>query len=156
MEEIDKSYTMKRYIFFWITYAIQYLFPTIFYSIRLGITKQKVALVIPVVILMFLAVLKLALSIPSFVASWKPSIKKGLILAIPKFLLFICLMTLGVSLQYLLKKQIELSMYNYFECIIVVFGAACVASVFGALHLKYKELDLIQHGYVLGVVNKNG
>ena len=100
------------------------------------------------------AIIRLCIAIPGWVATWRTSFVKGIIKSIPVYLLFITLITLGLTFKYLLEQQITIAFTLYFEVILVLFGSLCVASVFNALHLKYKELDLIEKGYVLGVVNK--
>ena len=120
----------------------------------MGITKRRVSIVWLVVILLFIAVIKLGTAIPEWTATWKPSFKKGLLRAIPKIVLFIGLVTLGLTTIYMLKKQIDFVFTSYFEAVFVIFGAQCVGAVVDAFHLKYKELHLIEQGYVLGVVNK--
>jgi hypothetical protein len=148
------SNTKKRYLFFWVSYTISYLFPLVYFLCKLGITKSSTSIVMPVLLLAFIAIVKLCIAIPSWVSTWKPSFLKGVIKAIPTYLLFIAFITLGLVLKHVIEKQITAAFLLYFEVIIVMFGSSCVGSIFGALHLKYKELDLIDKGYVLGVVNK--
>ena len=69
-------------------------------------------------------------------------------------MLFRSLITLGLALKYIIESQLEVAFHMYFETVLVVFGSIAVASIIEAVHLKYKELDLIEKGYVLGVVNK--
>lgn len=144
----------KRYIFFWLSFLVSYAVPIIYFATKYGLTKQKVAILLPILVLALFGVIKLGISFKSFVDTWRPSIFKGLLLATPKILLFIILITFGVVLQDLLKKQINVSLYLYFETVITMLGSNCVGSILEAFHLKYKELDLISKGYVLGVVNK--
>lgn len=144
----------KRYIFFWLSFAVGYIFPFVYFLCKLGITKKSTSLVIPTLFLGIVGILKLCSVVPQWVATWKPSFQKGIIKAIPIYLLTILMITLGLTLKVVLEKQIEVAFSLYFEFIIVFFGSLCVASVFDALHLKYKELDMIEKGYVLGTVNK--
>lgn len=148
------NYARKRYILFWASYLVGYVFPFVYFFVKMGITKRRVSVVWVVVILLFVAVVKLSSAIPEWTSSWKPSFKKGLLKAIPKFILFIGLITLGLTIMYMIKQQVELAFVAYFETILVVFGGQCVGAVIEAFHLKYKELYLLQEGYVLGVVNK--
>lgn len=148
--------TKKRYLYFWLSFLIGYVFPFVYFLCKLGITKTKKAIVIPVIFLGIVGIIKLCLSIPKWVATWKPSFKKGIISAIPIYLMTITMITLGLTLKVLMQKQIEATFTGYFEFVIVFFGSLCVGSVFDALHQKYRELDLIDKGYVLGVVNKRG
>lgn len=150
----NKHYTLYRYIYYWLSFLISYIVPIVYYLIKLGITKTKTTLVIPTVILIILALIKLVVTIPSYVQTWQPSLKKGIVLMLPKVFIFLALITLGVAMQYVFTRQFDVTFTVYFECIIVVFGANLIGSIFGAFHQKYKELDLIDHGYVLGVVNK--
>ena len=144
----------KRYLFYWLSYIAGYIFPFLYFFIKLGITKTATTIVMPVVILGIFAVLKLCSAIPEWVSTWQPSVGKGLVKSIPIYLLFICLITFGLVFKYMLEKQIEIAFDSYFEVILVVFGGLSVSSVLSAFHMKYKELDLMKKGYVLGVVNR--
>lgn len=144
----------KRYLFYWLSYIISYVFPFLYFFIKLGITKTATTIVMPVVILGIVAVLKLCSAIPEWVSTWQPSIKKGIIKAIPIYLLFICLITFGLVFKHILEKQIEIAFTSYFEVILVLFGGLSIGSIFSAYHLRYKEEDLLKKGYVLGVVNR--
>lgn len=148
------THATKRYLFFWLSYTIGYLTPLIYFLVKLGITKKATSIVMPVVLLALLAIIKLSSAIPKWVHTWKPSFVKGLVKAIPVYLLFICLTTIGLTLKVMLEQQIIATFNLYFEVVFVVFGSLCIAGVFDALHLKYKELDMMEKGYVLGVVNK--
>lgn len=144
----------KRYLYWWVSFAIGYVFPFTYFAIKLGITKQATSIVMPVVILGIIAVLQLCKSIPEWISTWRPSFIKGFIKSIPLHLLFICMITFGLVLKYLLENSITISLNLYFEVVLVVFGSHCVSSVFSALHQKHKEIDLLNKGYTLGVVNK--
>lgn len=149
-----KTYLGKRALYYWLSFITSYVFPFVYFFIKLGITRQATTLVIPVVLIAIIAVLKLASDIPKWVSTWQPSFKKGLFKALPKLLLFATLITLGLTLKHIIEKQVELAFMTYFETVLVLFGGMAVGSIFGAYHLKYKELDLISKGYVLGVVNR--
>ena len=144
---------VKRYLYWWISFFIGYMFPFIYFFTKLGITKTATTIVLPTVILAVVAVLKLCTTIPQWISTWQPSIYKGLIKSIPIFLLFICLVTFGLLFKYMLENQVQVAFTTYFETVFIVFGSLSVSAVFSAIHLKYKELDLISKGYVLGVVN---
>ena len=144
----------KRYIYWWLSFITGYLFPFVYFLVKLGVTQTATSIVLPVVILGVFAILKLCDAIPKWVATWQPSVFKGLIKAIPTFLLFICLVTFGLVFKYMLENQFTVAFGTYFEVIFVVFGSLCVSSVLGAFHQKYKEIDLLKKGYVLGVVNR--
>ena len=144
----------KRYLYWWLSFLIGYVFPFIYFFIKLGITKSATTIVLPVVILGIFAVLKLCAAIPAWIATWQPSIMKGIIKSIPVYLLFICLVTFGLVFKYMLEHQINLAFGAYFEVVFVVFGSLSISSIIGAVHQKYKEEDLIKKGYVLGVVNR--
>lgn len=148
------SNTVKRYLFFWLSFFIGYMFPFIYFLCKLGITKQSTSVVIPVLFLGIVGIIKLCFAIPDWISAWKPSVTKGIIKSIPIYLITILLITLGLVLKITLEKQIKIGFQNYFEFVLVFFGALCVASIFSALHEKYRELDMIDKGYVLGVVNK--
>jgi hypothetical protein len=77
-----------------------------------------------------------------------------MLLAIPKLLLFIILIFVGIVLKWLIERQLEASFFTYFETVIVLFGGQAIGAIIEAFHLKYYQLDLIAKGYVLGVVNK--
>lgn len=145
---------MKRYLYWWLSFIIGYVFPFTYFFVKLGITKTATTIVMPVVILGIFAVIKLCTAIPEWISTWQPSVLKGLIKAIPVLLLFICLVTFGLVFKYMLEHQINVAFTAYFEVVFVIFGSLSVSSILSAYHLKYKELDLIKKGYVLGVVNR--
>ena len=144
---------VKRYLYWWLSFLIGYIFPFAYFFIKLVITKEATTIVLPVVILGIFAVLKLCTAIPTWVATWRPSVVKGLIKSIPIYLIFICLVTFGLLFKYMLEHQVDVAFTSYFEVVFIVFGSLCVSSVLGAYHQKYKELDLLAKGYTLGVVN---
>lgn len=144
----------KRVLYYWMSLVVGYIFPFVYFLIRTGVTQQKTVIVFPIILIGILAVFKISADISSWTKSWKPGIGKGLVKSIPKFLLFILLITFGLALKYIIERQLELAFNMYFETVLVVFGSIAVASIIEAVHLKYKELDLIEKGYVLGVVNK--
>lgn len=145
----------KRYLYWWVSFLIGYIFPFTYFAIKLGVTKQATSIVMPVVILGIVAILELCKTIPEWIATWRPCFLKGFIKVIPTFLLFICMITFGLALKYMFEHYIELSLFLYFEVVLVVFGSQCVSGVLKAIHQKYKELDLLNKGYTLGVVNKH-
>lgn len=145
---------IKRYVYWWLSFIVGYIFPFIYFLVKLGITKSATSLVMPVVILGIFAILKLCEAIPKWIATWQPSVIKGLIKSIPIMLLFICLVTFGLVFKYMLEHQITIAFTDYFEVVFIIFGSLCVSSVLGAFHQKYKEQDLLDKGYVLGVVNR--
>lgn len=144
----------KKNLFYWTAFGCSYIFPFVYFAIRFGFTKQVTQIILPVVIVAVFAVVKLARDLPKWVSTWEPSIKKGLVKAIPVFLLFIFLITFGLILKYIIEKQIDANFVIYFETVFVFFGSMCVGAIFEAYHLMYKELYLISRGYVLGVVNR--
>lgn len=146
--------TRKRYLYFWLYYLIGYMFPLIYFLCKLGVTHEITSIVLPVLFIAVIAVLRLCTAIPSWVSTWRPSVTKGIIQSIPIYILFILLITVGLTLKYAVTKQLEIAFALYFEVVLVLFGSLCVASVPHALHIKYKELDLIEKGYVLGTVRK--
>ena len=148
------NYYMLRLLYYWIAFTLSYIFPFVYFLVKLGITKTSTTVVLPTLFLGIIAVVKLAIDIPKWVETWKPSFKKGLIKALPKLCLFIILITLGLTLRYMINNAIQIAFSVYFETVLVLFGGMAVGSIFEAYHLKYKELDLIDKGYVLGVVRK--
>ena len=147
-------YRHRKNLFYWISFGCSYVFPFVYFFIKSGITQSTTKIVMPILVVMIFAVLKLSADLPKWVATWEPSVKKGLVKAIPTFLLFIVLITFGLALKYIVERQIELAFGTYFETILVLFGGMCVGAIFEAYHLMYKELYLISRGYVLGVVNR--
>jgi hypothetical protein len=143
-------------MYYWIAFAIGYALPFVYFAVKLGFTTESVSskIVMPVLIVGTLGALKLSSDLPRWVSTWEPSLLKGLVKASPKILLFIVLITLGLTLKYVIENAIDVAFTAYFETVIVLFGSMAVASVFDAFHLKYKELYLLSKGYVLGVVNK--
>lgn len=146
--------TKKRYIYFWLYYIIGYMFPLIYFICKLGITKKVTSIVMPVLFLAIIAVIRLCIAIPTWVSTWRPSMAKGILHSIPIYLLFILLITLGLTLKYIVEAQIKAAFTLYFEVVLVLFGSLIIASIPHALHMKYRELDLIDKGYVLGTVRK--
>lgn len=144
----------KRYLFWWLSFITSYIFPLLYFFLKLGVTKTATTVVLPVVVIAVFAILKLCSAIPEWVSTWQPSVWKGIIKSIPVYLLFICLITFGLVFKHMLEQQIKVAFGAYFECVLVIFGSLCVGSVLSAYHLKYKEEDLIAKGYVLGVVNR--
>jgi hypothetical protein len=154
MVQEQRSFRKQRVAFYWMSFLSGYVFPLSYYGVKLGITKDAATMVLPVILLVLLGVVKLAMDVPNWVSTWRPGIWKGIILMLPVLFVFIFLITFGVGLQYILARQIELNMMPYYETVLVLFGSHTVAGVLNAVHLKYKDLDLISKGYVLGVVNK--
>jgi hypothetical protein len=148
------NYYMLRLLYYWIAFTLSYIFPFVYFLVKLGITKTSTTVVLPTLFLGIIAIVKLAIDIPKWVETWRPSFKKGLIKALPKLCLFIILITLGLTLRYMINNAIQIAFSVYFETVLVLFGGMAVGSIFEAYHLKYKELDLINKGYVLGVVRK--
>ena len=150
------NYAKLKNTYYWIAFLIGYLLPFAYFAIKLGFTETPVSsrLVMPTIIVGTIGIIKLASDIPQWVSAWEPSLFKGLVKASPKILLFIVLITLGLTLKYVIENAIDVAFTSYFETVIVLFGSMAVASVFDAFHLKYKELYLLSKGYVLGVVNK--
>lgn len=144
----------KRYLFWWLSFIVGYIFPCAYFFVKLGITKRATTIVLPVVFLGFIAVLKLCSAIPEWISTWRPSIMKGLIKAIPVCLIFMCLITFGLVFKYILEHEIKVAFKAYFEGVLIIFGSLTISSIIGAFHLKYKEKDLMEKGYVLGVVNR--
>jgi cation transport ATPase len=148
------NYYMLRLLYYWIAFTLSYIFPFVYFLVKLGITKTSTTVVLPTLFLGIIAIVKLAIDIPKWVETWRPSFKKGLIKALPKLCLFIILITLGLTLRYMINNAIQIAFSVYFETVLVLFGGMAVGSIFEAYHLKYKELDLINKGSVLGVVRK--
>lgn len=149
-----KMYKKNKNKYYILFYLFSYVVPFVYFATKMGVTKEVTTLVVPVLITGMLGVMRLSMDIPSWVSTWEPSLKKGLIKASPKLLLFIVLMTLGLTLRYMLLHVIDVAFFTYFETVLVLFGGMAVGAIFGAYHLMYKELYLISKGYVLGTVNK--
>lgn len=154
--DVEKADTYKtlRLRYYILSYLIGYIFPIVYFIIKLGVTKEKTTVVLPVLIAGLFAIIKITMDVPRWVATWEPSFTKGMVKALPKLLIFIFLITFGVALMYVVKERIDLAFKGYFETVFVLFGGQSVGSIFAAFHLKYKELYLMSKGYVLGVVNK--
>jgi hypothetical protein len=148
------SVRAKKNMYYALAYLCGYIFPFAYFLIRSGLTQEVTRIVFPTVLIGALGVIKLASDIPDWVATWRPSFLKGLVKGIPKFLLFIFFITLGLLVKYVAERQIDLAFYTYFETVLVLFGGLSLGAIFDAFHLKYKELYLISKGYVLGVINK--
>jgi len=150
------NYNQKKNMYYWIAFIIGYVVPFAYFAFKLGFTEESISnkIIMPVLVVGTLGVIKLASDMPRWVSTWEPSLMKGFAKATPKILLFVVLITMGLTLKYVIENSIDVAFTAYFETVIVLFGSMSVASVFEAYHLKYKELYLISKGYVLGVVNK--
>ena len=145
---------LRRRLYYWLAIGTSYGFPIGYYAVKLGFTKTSSSIVLPIVLMGFLGVIRIGMDVPIWVRSWRPSFLKGMIKGIPVILLFIMMITFGLALKYMLDHQVSLSFAPYFETVLVLFGSSSVGSVINAMHLKYKELDLMAKGYVLGTINK--
>lgn len=156
MSTPNVNYKQKKNMYYWISFAVGYVLPFVYFAIKLGFTEASISnkIVMPTIIVGTLGIVKLASDMPRWVSTWEPSLMKGLAKATPKILLFVVLISLGLTLKYVIENSIDVAFTAYFETVIVLFGSMSVASIFEAFHLKYKELYLISKGYVLGVVNK--
>jgi hypothetical protein len=150
------NYQKLKNRYYWLGFLTGYVMPFIYFAIKLGFTQESASskIVMPVLVVGTLGIIKLSADMPRWVSTWEPSFMKGLAKAGPKILLFIVLITLGLTLKYVIENSIDVAFTAYFETVIVLFGSMSIASIFEAFHLKYKELYLISKGYVLGVVNK--
>lgn len=151
---VDPNLHKKRVITYWSALAVGYIFPFVYFFITAGVTQQSTKWVLPTLISGLFLVGRLSADIPKWTSTWKPSFWKGLLIASPKLLLFVILISVGIVLKWLIERQIEASFFTYFETVIVLFGGQAVGAIIGAFHLKYYQQDLIANGYVLGVVNK--
>jgi hypothetical protein len=96
----------------------------------------------PILILAFLGVIRIAMDVPAWIANWQPSFAKGLLKALPTLLLFGMLITIGLTLQYVIETQPALPFGVYFEAVLTLFGSLSVGSVLEAFHLKFKEPEV--------------
>jgi hypothetical protein len=150
----DPNLHKKRIWTYWLSLVVGYVFPFVYFFITAGVTQQTTKWVLPTLIAGLFLVARLTADIPKWTQTWKPSVWKGLLLATPKLLLFVILISVGIVLKWLIESQLEASFYTYFETVIVLFGGQSVGAIIGAFHLKYYQQDLIANGYVLGVVNR--
>lgn len=153
-EKWSKLY-IKRVVFYWVAVAVGYVFPLLYFIITAGVQKQVTRFVLPTLIVGIILVVKLMTDIPKWTKTWKPSVWKGLLQGLPQILLFIILITLGLILKGVAEQQIEIAFRQYFETVGVVFGSQALGAILNAFHLKYKQLDLLEKGYVLGTINNN-
>lgn len=149
-----KNLYAKRIVTYWLAFIVGYVFPFLYFFISAGITQQATKWVLPTLIAGIFIVAKLTRDIPKWTESWRPSFMKGMVAAIPKLVLFIILISMGLVLQWIIERQLEATFYTYFETVIVLFGGQSLGAIIAAFHLKYYQLDIISKGYVLGVVNK--
>jgi hypothetical protein len=149
------NHSARRLSYYWSARLLSYGLPIGYYAIKLGITKESTSIVLPLIIVALLGVIRIGMDIPLWVATWPPSFMKGMIRAVPVLLLFIVLVTLGLTFKYMMENQVIVSFVPYFETVFVIFGGASLGSIVYALHLKHKELDMIAKGYVLGTINKS-
>ena len=145
---------IKRIVTYWVAFAVGYVFPLLYFIITAGIQKEVTRFVLPTLIVGIILVAKLLVDIPKWTKTWKPSVWKGLLQGLPQILLFIILVTLGLVLKGIAEKQIEIAFRTYFETVGVVFGSQAVSAVVNAFHIKYKQLDLLEKGYVMGTINE--
>jgi hypothetical protein len=147
------NYAARRVTYYWLSLVSSYGFPIAYFGVKLGFTKESTSIVMPLIMMIGLVAIRIGMDIPIWIRSWRPSFMKGMLRAIPILILFIVLITLGLTLKYMLDNQVTLSFVPYFETVLVVFGSMSVGSIINALHLKNKELDMIAKGYVLGTIN---
>lgn len=149
-----KRLSLRRYLSYWLGVIVGYGFPLVYFMVQAGVMRQANKIVMPTLIAGIFLVIRLSRDVPEWTRTWQPSMKKGLVLALPKIVIFIILISLGLALKWLVEKQIEASFFTYFETVFVIFGGQAVGAIIDAYHLKYKQLSLIKSGYVMGVVNR--
>jgi hypothetical protein len=152
-----QNYGKRRILFYWLSRATSYGLPLTYYAVKLGVTRvtePATTIVMPILILAFLGVVRIGMDVPAWIANWQPSFMKGMLKALPVLLLFGMLITIGLTLQYVIETQPILPFGTYFEAVLTLFGSMSVGSVLEAFHLKNKELDMLNKGFVLGVVRK--
>lgn len=150
----DQHLYLKRILSYWLSVAVGYIFPFAYFFITAGVMKNSAKWVMPTLIAGIFLVIRLTRDLVKWTSTWQPSFWKGLLLALPKVLLFAILVSLGLVLKWLVEREIAASFHTYFETVFVLFGGQSLGAIIGAFHLKYYQLDLISKGYVLGVVNR--
>lgn len=153
-EVVVKNLHTKRIVTYWLARGVGYGFPLTYFFVVSTVTQSSSRLTLPILVSGIFLVIKLTGDIIKWTKTWQPSFWKGLLVALPKLILFSILISIGLLLQWLVETQIDTSFAGYFETVIVLFGGQAVGSVIEAFHLKYYQLDLMDKGYVLGVVNK--
>ena len=148
-----RTLKLRRYIYFWLSFFCAYIMPFIVFAVTLGVFHKTNAIVIPTVLVLILGVIKLMTAIPAWVSTWEPSILKGLIKETPKIIILLIALTIAVMLSKDIKINALIALDNLIVLSIVI-AFVIVGSVFEAFHMKYKELYLLDSGYVLGTVNK--
>ncbi len=148
------NHALRRRTYYWLSLSTSYGFPIAYYGAKLGFTKASTSVALPILLMTLLAIIRISMDIPTWVRTWKPSFLKGMLRAIPVLLVFIILVTLGLTFKYMLDNQVQISFAPYFETVFVLFGGQSVGAVLNAVHLKHKEIDMMSKGYVLGTINK--
>lgn len=145
---------VKRYLFYWLSVAVSYIFPLIYFIVRftVGVKNTKV-IPMPILITLAILVIKISLDIPNWVKDWRPSFLKGFIKGLPVIFMTAIFVSLGLVLEGVIK-ELDAFTDAYWEVIGVLFGGMSTGTIFTAFHLKYKEQDLLAQGYTLGVINK--
>lgn len=149
-----KRLSLRRYLSYWLGVLVGYGFPLVYFMVQAGVMRQANKIVMPTLIAGIFLVIRLSRDVPEWTRTWQPSMKKGLVLALPKIVMFVILVSLGLALKWIVERQIEASFFTYFETVFVIFGGQAVGAIIDAYHLKYKQLSLIESGYVMGVVNR--
>lgn len=142
---------VKRYLFYWLSVAVSYIFPLIYFIVRFTVEVTTTKMIpLPILITLAILMIKISLDIPNWVKDWRPSFLKGFIKGLP----VIFMTAIFVSLGLVLDEVTTEFMKAYWEVIGVLFGGMSTGTIFTAFHLKYKEQDLLAQGYTLGVINK--
>lgn len=149
-----KRLSLRRYLSYWLGVIVGYGFPLVYFMVQAGVMRQANKIVMPTLIAGIFLVIRLSRDVPEWTRTWQPSMKKGLVLALPKIVMFVILVSLGLALKWIVERQIEASFFSYFETVFVIFGGQALGAIIDAYHLKYKQLSLIESGYVMGVVNR--
>jgi len=107
--EQQKEFKKLKNKYYILAILVSYGIPIVYFSLKYGITKEVTQVVTPLVFSILLLAIKMSLDIPSWVGTWEPSFKKGLIRDLPKIVVFLFLITLGVQHRYKLKNPIDVA-----------------------------------------------
>jgi hypothetical protein len=144
---------VKRYLFYWLSVAVSYIFPLIYFIVRFTVgVKTTTVIPMPIIITLAILVIKISLDIPNWIKDWRPSFLKGFIKGLPVIFMTAIFVSLGLVLEGAIT-ELRAFTNAYWEVIGVLFGGMSTGTIFTAFHLKYKEQHLLSQGYTLGVIN---
>lgn len=148
---VKTSLYTKRVLFYWLSFIVGYLAPLITFIVMFGVGKEKVSfrLTFPVLIAAVFLLIKVMIDLPKWTKTWQPSFAKGLVIGLPKIFIF----GLLIMIYIIVRKEAAAFFTTIDTTVFVLSGCQIAGAILNAFHIKYKQLDLIEKGYVLGSIN---